>query len=509
MFLKKNINIIVLLLILLIYKYYTNNKYFLYFQKPYYTNGVCYQTSFAKSINGEPLGSQFMSDIGVDINWNNSNGMRNKKILTNNGNINILDFLKQNNVNCIRIYNATLDFSHEQFFKDLEKNELQVMYPINEYFCYGLKNDDNDDSKLKNFLNKMIQETKKGSDYRNAIHSFAFGNEGNQYATAHSYGRYQNYPNISWATRLVEVIDIFVNLEKENNIDSKIDIVIPLSYAGGQTHGQFKMLSNLVDNKPWKDRFVLGINAFNDAQTIINEMDYIVQYNKPFYLTEYSPPPHTKENFEREIKNLWKYHNEKKKLKGVFAFSFLSQVTKEGDEKNFDITRYQDSKYNVEKCENILDGKGNFAELGNPQCPPQTATVIDYNNKFEGISNAFKSYVILNDDSKPEPLPEPIDKYECNNSICKKSSNGQYESLNKCQLNCNNNDNNNSSIITCTNKQKKNINVDFSNKACGNYLEGGTNNQYLCYVETDNQCGGQKTKSDCININNNYYWCGN
>lgn len=504
MFLKKQhrMRIIILLLFCLILfcMFYNNNKYFLEnFEQPSYINGVCYQTSFAKSTSGKPLGSQFMSDIGIDINWNGLNGMRNKQISTNSGNKNVLEFLRDNNVNCIRTYNATLDYPHKQFFKDLEQNGLRVMYPINNYFCYVLKNHDNDDVNLKIFLNKMIQETKEGSDYRPAIHSFAFGNEGELAAEDKSIGRYQKYPANSWATRLIEVIDIFVNIEKENNINSKIDIVIPLSFAFAPNHGQFKMLSNLVDNKPWKERFVLGINAFNDCQTIKTQMK---RYNKPFYITEYSPPPHSSNSslFESELKKLWEYHNEEKKLKGVFAFSFLSQVTKKGDEKNYDITRYQDSKYNIEKCENILDGEGNFAELGNPQCPPQTAVIKDHNNKFEGISNAFKSYTI------PRPKPS-TQKYNCNNGTCEKSINGQYISFSECELNCKKGPGPTPGpkLTNCTAKNGNTIKVDFSENACGNNLTGGFNHQYLCYVEGDRNCGSQK-KDECVNAG--FHWCG-
>tara|TARA_Y100000817_G_C16835444_1_gene535524 strand:+ start:128 stop:1666 length:1539 start_codon:yes stop_codon:yes gene_type:complete len=501
MFLKKKnrMKIILLLLFCLIIfcAFYSNNEHFVeHFQKPSYINGVCYQTSFSKFPDGTEETNQFWSDIGVDKNWDGENGMSNKQISTNSGNKNVLEFLREKNVNCIRTYNATLDYPHEQFFKDLEKNELRVMYPINNYFCYGLKNDDDDDSKLKNFLKEMIGQTKIGNDYRPAIQSFAFNNEGDQRASGDSGGRYQNYPSNTWATRLVEVIDIFVNIEKEQGINSNIDIVIPLTYAGGQTHEQYKMLSDLVNNTSWKERFVLGINSFNRAETIIDEMDNHVRYEDPFYLTEFSPSPHDRNSslFNDDLKKLWKYHNDKKKLKGVFAFSFLSQVTKEGAEKEFDITRYQDNQYNVSNCEN------------NRNCPPQTAVIKDHNNKFEGISDAFKSYTIPSDDPSPDPTPT-TKKYDCNDGNCEESSDGQYASLSECEAHCNKDPDPDPNGTICTNKDGDKVTVDFSTNACGDNLPGESNYQYLCYIKEDKNCGGQRTKDECVNAALGY-WCG-
>jgi hypothetical protein len=141
--------------------------------------------------------------------------------------------------------------------------------------------------------------------------------------------------------------------------------------------------------------------------------------------------------------------------------------------------------------------------------------------KFESNCNfSIKKLLVVR---KDEPIPKPpINKYECDNGNCKESQNGQYASLNECESNCNGDDGggddggdggddggDDGDGTICTDKNQKTVKVDFNKEgsACGNYLDGGINNQYLCYIEGDEQCGGQKTKNDCIK-NDGFYWCG-
>jgi hypothetical protein len=483
---SNKIIIFIIGLVLLFCLFYNDDeKFSVDFKKPEYINGICYQTSFSTfpnpnpNLNTEIETDQFRSDIAYDRNWDK---MRERD--------DFKKFFVNNNINCVKIYNATLDYSHNTFFKDLEDNKLQVMYPISNYWCFGT-----DDANLKRCLNLMIREIRQGNGYRDAIHSIAFNNEGDHRAADDSAGKYKNSPNKSqsnWAHRIIAVINIFIQIEKDLNIDSNIDIVIPLTYGdpdNDKEHSQYKYLANLIDNESWKDRYVLGINSFNRASFIIDEMDNHVQYNKPFYLTEFSPGPNHNSNsddFTEDLKTLYKYHIEKKKLKGTFPFSFLSQVTKEGAEKYYDITRYASSEYNVEKCESANN------------CPPQNAEIIDYNNKFKGIRDGFNSYTIPTKENEVK-----TEKYECNNNKCVRSSTGTYNSLTDCESNCEQ-IKPDTGTTPCTNKNGDTINVDFSTNVCGNVLSDGL--KYMCYIDGDKTCGGQKTINECQD--NNFHWCG-